>query len=62
MDATLNMLKDKVWIVEITMPKQLMTEIYRGSIEIEGDTYDMEDIDTAKEQAVKDTGVVDGTE
>jgi len=54
------MLKDKVWIVEITMPKQLMSEIYRGSIEIEGDTFDAQDINTAKEEAVKDTGVIDG--
>ena len=31
------------------MPKQLMSEIYRGSVEIEGDTYEMEDITATQE-------------
>ena len=55
------MLKDKVWVVEITMPKTLMSEIYRGSIEIEGDSFDVQDINTAQEETVQDTGVTDGT-
>ena len=55
------MLKDKVWIVEITMPKTLMSEIYRGSIEIEGDSFDVQDISTAQEETVQDTGVTNGT-
>ena len=55
------MLKDKVWIVEITMPKTLMSEIYRGSIEIEGDSFDVQDISTAQEETVQDTGVTDWT-
>jgi hypothetical protein len=41
--------KEKIWVVEITMPKQLMSEIYRGSVEIEGDTYEMEDITATQE-------------
>ena len=55
------MLKDKVWIVEITMPKTLMSEIYRGSIEIEGDSFDVQDISTAQEETVQDSGVTNGT-
>ena len=50
------MVSEKVWIVEITMPRQLMTEIYRGSVEIEGDTYDMEDVQSS--QTVADTDIV----
>jgi hypothetical protein len=52
------MVKEKVWIVEITMPRQLMSEIYRGSVEIEGDTYDMEDITATQETGLKDTDIV----
>jgi hypothetical protein len=52
------MIKEKVWIVEIIMPKQLMTEIYRGSVEIEGDTYDMEDITATNETGTTETDIV----
>ena len=48
-------------ITKITMPKTLMSEIYRGSIEIEGDSFDVQDISTAQEETVQDTGVTDGT-
>lgn len=39
-----------VWLVTITMPKQLMSEIQQGSIELENETLDTEDIETAYEQ------------
>lgn len=39
-----------VWLVEITMPKSLMTDIRTGSIELEGETVDLEDLDSAYEQ------------
>lgn len=42
----------KVWLVEIVMPKELMQEIVRGSIELESDTIDAEDIDQAYEEGV----------
>jgi len=53
------MVSEKIWVVEITMPKQLMSEIYRGSIEIEGDTYDMEDVTATHEAGTTDTDVIE---
>jgi len=44
------MLKSKVWFVEISMPKQLMKEIHRGSIEIENEFYDADEIANAYEE------------
>jgi hypothetical protein len=38
-----------VWLVEIVMPKKLMQDITKGSIELEGDTIDAEDIEHAYE-------------
>ena len=43
-----------VWVVTITMPKKLMAEIQRGSIELENETLDTEDIETAYEQGMDD--------
>jgi hypothetical protein len=42
--------KVPVWLVEITIPKKLMSEIQQGSIELENDTLDMEDIEQAYEE------------
>lgn len=47
--------KTKVWLVEITMPKQLMDEIAKGSIDIENETLDMEDMETAYEEDFDET-------
>jgi len=38
-----------IWLVEITMPKQLMKEINQGSLELESGTVDMEDIEQSYE-------------
>ncbi len=38
-----------VWLVEITMPKKLMQDITKGSIELEGETISAEDIEQAYE-------------
>lgn len=38
-----------VWLVEVTMPKQLMKEINQGSLELESGTVDMEDIEQSYE-------------
>lgn len=38
-----------VWLVEIVMPKRLMQEIHRGSLELEGESIDAEDIEQAYE-------------
>jgi len=40
----------KVWIVEITMPKSLMSDIRTGSIEMEDEDIDLEELDNAYEQ------------
>lgn len=38
-----------VWLVEIVMPKKLMQDITKGSIELEGETVSAEDIEHAYE-------------
>ena len=43
-----------VWIVSITMPKKLMSDIQQGSIELESETLDAEDIETAYEEGLDD--------
>lgn len=43
-----------IWLVEIIMPKKLITEIDQGSVELENDTVDMEDIDQAYETGADD--------
>jgi hypothetical protein len=39
-----------VWLVEIVMPKRLMSEIRTGSVEMEGQEIDLDELDTAYEQ------------
>jgi hypothetical protein len=43
------MSKNRIWLVEIIIPKQLIKDINQGSIELENDTIDIEDIDKAYE-------------
>lgn len=38
-----------IWLVEITMPKSLMAEIYRGSVELDGESIDAEELEAAYE-------------
>lgn len=40
----------KIWLVEISMPKALMSDIRTGSIELEDEEIDLEDLDRAYEQ------------
>jgi hypothetical protein len=40
----------KVWLVEITIPKSLMSDIRTGSVELEDQDIDLEDLDSAYEQ------------
>jgi len=40
----------KIWLVEITMPKSLMSDIRTGSVELEDQEIDLEDLDSAYEQ------------
>jgi hypothetical protein len=39
-----------IWLVEIVMPKHLMNDIKTGSIELEDQTVDLEELDQAYEQ------------
>ena len=43
-------MEKKVWLVEITMPKSLMSDIRTGSIELEDQDIDLADLDSAYEQ------------
>ena len=40
----------KVWLVEIVMPKALMSDIRTGSIEMEDQSIDLEDLDQSYEE------------
>jgi len=40
----------KIWLVEISMPKALMSDIRTGSVELEDQDIDLEDLDDAYEQ------------
>ena len=44
------LIKKKVWLVEIVMPKSLMTDIRTGSVEKEDQVLDLEDLDSAYEE------------
>jgi len=42
--------EQKIWLVEIVMPKNLMSDIRTGSIELEDEEIDLADLDDAYEQ------------
>jgi hypothetical protein len=44
------LVEKKIWMVEITMPKALMSDIRTGSVELEDQDIDLEDLDDAYEQ------------
>ena len=44
------LVEKKVWLVEITMPKALMSDIRTGSVELEDQDIDLADLDDAYEQ------------
>jgi hypothetical protein len=46
--------KKPIWLVTIVMPKQLMRDIHQGSIELEAETVDLEDIEQAYEVGLED--------
>jgi len=43
-------IEKKIWLVEITMPKSLMSDIRTGSVELEDQDIDLQDLDDAYEQ------------
>lgn len=48
------MSKKPVWLVEIVMPKELMRDIQKGSIELESEKIDLEDIEQSYETGLDD--------
>lgn len=54
--------KVPVWLVTITVPKKLMQEIHRGSLELEGEKVDSEDIQASYEQGLDDKMYQNGEE
>ena len=46
------LIEKKVWLVEITMPKSLMSDIRTGSVELEDQDIDLADLDDAYEQGL----------
>jgi len=44
------LVEKKIWLVSITMPKALMSDIRTGSVELEDEEIDLEDLDSAYEQ------------
>ncbi len=54
--------KMPIWLVKIVMPKKLMYDIQQGSVEIEGETIDLEDIESAYEENLDQEGIVNNDE
>lgn len=48
--AKARLIEREVWLVEIIMPKSLMSDIRTGSIELEDQDIDLEELDSAYEQ------------
>jgi hypothetical protein len=46
--------KIPVWLVTLTVPKKLMKDITQGSLELESESIDAEDIDQGKEMGIDD--------
>jgi hypothetical protein len=44
------LVEKKIWLVSITMPKALMSDIRTGSVELEDQDIDLADLDDAYEQ------------
>ena len=44
------MIEKPVWLVEITMPKSLMSDIRTGAVELEDEDLDLQDLDDAYDQ------------
>lgn len=44
------LIKKKVWLVEIVMPKSLISDIRTGSIELEDQSIDLQDLDDAYDE------------
>jgi hypothetical protein len=47
---TARLVEKHVWLVEIVMPKALISDIRTGSIELEDQEIDLEDLDSAYQE------------
>ena len=52
--------KVPVWLVTITMPKSLMSDIEKGSVEVENEKLDLEDLSQAYETGADEQAVQSG--
>jgi len=43
-----------IWVVTVTIPKHLMSEVEKGSVELENETLDKEEIESAEEEGQDD--------
>jgi len=48
------MVSKPVWLIEIVMPKQLMRDIQQGSVDLESENIDLEDIEQSYEIGLDD--------
>ena len=46
-----------IWIISIKMPRELMTDIERGSVEYAGETVDLQDVEDAEMQNLDQAAV-----
>lgn len=51
-----------IWLVEIVMPKDLISDIREGSVELEDQSIDLEDLDLAYEQDLDQASAYDDTD
>jgi hypothetical protein len=56
------LIEKPVWLVEIVMPKSLMNDIRTGSIELEDQSIDLEDLDSAYEEDLNQDEFKDNSE
>lgn len=55
------LVEDNVWLIELTVPKQMIKDIEEGYANIAGEMIDMEDIDSAYERDFDNEGLTDST-
>jgi len=53
------LIEKPIWLVEIIMPKSLMTDIRTGSVELEDETVDLQDLDDAYDQDLDQQAMMD---
>jgi hypothetical protein len=46
--------RSRIWIVEITIPRKLMSTIEVGSLELEGQNLDLSELDSAYDEDLDD--------